>query len=147
MRNMSIKASGRGLGSSINVKTGAGGLRDVEFLVQGLQLCHARENHSLLQGNTLLALEALGEGGFLPLHTVEELKEDYLFLRKVEHYLQILEDRQIHTLPRDEKEIDFLARRISGLNQDRNDFLEELNACNRRIRSAYETYLVQPGQS
>ena len=117
----------------------------MEFLVQALQLCHAWENHSLLQGNTLLALETLGEGGFLPLGTVRELKEDYLFLRKVEHYLQILEDRQIHTLPKDEKEIDFLARRILGLNKDRSCFLEELNRCNKRIRSAYETYLVRFG--
>ena len=145
MRNMSIKSSRRSIDSSINVKTGTGGLRDVEFLVQALQLCHAWENHSLLQGNTLLALETLGEGGFLPLGTVRELKEDYLFLRKVEHYLQILEDRQIHTLPKDEKEIDFLARRILGLNKDRSCFLEELNRCNKRIRSAYETYLVRFG--
>jgi len=147
MRNMSIQASRRGIDSSINVKTGAGGLRDVEFLVQALQLRHARENYSLLQGNTLLALETLGEGGLLPLDTARELKEDYLFLRKVEHYLQILEDRQIHTLPRDEKEVDFLARRILGLNQDRSYFLEKINHCNRRIRSAYETYLVRSGQS
>jgi len=143
MREESIRSSARGLGSTINVKTGAGGLRDVEFLVQGLQLRHAHENHSLLQGNTLLALEALGEGGLLPMNTTEELKEDYLFLRKVEHYLQILEDRQIHTLPTDEKELDFLARRISGVDRDRSQFLEELNQRNKRIRNAYETYLVR----
>lgn len=142
MRDESIRASARGLGSTINIKTGAGGLRDVEFLVQGLQLVHAHENHSLLQGNTLLALEALGEGKFLPVKTVEELKRDYLFLRKVEHYLQILEDRQIHALPKDEKEVDFLARRILGVDRDRTHFLYELNQCNRRIRRAYETYLV-----
>jgi len=115
----------------------------VEFMVQGLQLSHAHRNQSILQGNTLLALEALGEGGFLPADTVDEVKQDYLFLRKVEHYLQILEDRQIHTLPKDEKEVDSLARRIFGVESDRTQFLEELEECNRRVRLAYETYLLR----
>ena len=146
LRHESVRASSRGLGSAINVKTGVGGLRDVEFLVQGLQLTYAHENHSLIQGNTLLALEALGEGRFLPMNTVEELKADYLFLRKVEHYLQILEDRQIHTLPKDEKEMDFLAKRILGIDRDRTHFLEEFELCNGRIRNAYETYLIRAKQ-
>ncbi len=142
MRHMSLRHSTSRLESPINVKTGIGGLRDVEFLVQGMQLFHAPDHPTLLQGNTLLALEALFEGGFLPETTFLELKEGYLFLRKTEHYLQIMEDLQVHALPKDPGELASLAKRVLGPDGDREAFLEKLNSCTGRIRSLYETYLL-----
>ncbi len=142
MRHMSVKhATGRP-DSTINVKTGIGGLRDVEFLVQGLQLFYASGRPALLQGNTLLALEALCESGFLPEPISQELKEDYLFLRKTEHCLQIMEDLQVHALPRNAGEVASLAKRVLGPSGDREVFLEKLNRCTGRIRTFYETYLL-----
>jgi glutamate-ammonia-ligase adenylyltransferase len=141
MRQMSLKHPAGRPGSPVNVKSGIGGLRDVEFLVQGLQLFHSPDHPALLQGNTLLALEALCEGGFLPEAIALELKEDYLFLRKIEHYLQIMEDLQVHALPKDPGETASLAKRVLGPGGDNEGFMEKLNGCTRRIRIGYETYL------
>ena len=63
MRREAVRATTRGIQRGTDVKSGFGGLRDVEFLVQGLQLIHAPENSMLLQGNTLLALDVLLRGG------------------------------------------------------------------------------------
>ena len=74
---------------------------------------------SLLEGNTLNALELLGKENVLPEPVALGLKEDYLFLRRVEHCLQILEDRQIHAIPKDKKELKALARRLLGAERKR----------------------------
>jgi [glutamine synthetase] adenylyltransferase / [glutamine synthetase]-adenylyl-L-tyrosine phosphorylase len=142
MRRMSVKHAAGRPDSPINVKEGIGGLRDVEFLVQGLQLFHSSSHPALLQGNTLLALEALCESGFLPESTSQELKEDYLFLRKTEHYMQIMEDLQVHALPTDAGEVTSLAKRVLGPGGDSEVFMEKLNGCTGRIRTIYETYLL-----
>jgi glutamate-ammonia-ligase adenylyltransferase len=130
-------------GATPDVKSGFGGLRDVEFLVQGLQLIHGKRIPSLLEGNTLNALELFGKENVLPEPVALGLKEDYLFLRRVEHCLQILEDRQIHAIPKDEKELRALARRILGANGNEDRFMEKLNGCLQRIHDAYTTYLIE----
>jgi glutamate-ammonia-ligase adenylyltransferase len=142
MRNSAIKAfsgTGRAL---LDVKSGLGGLRDVEFLVQGLQLVHCHEAPHLLESNTLLALGALSEGGILPVEVAEELMADYLFLRKVEHYLQILEDQQIHALPKGKEALTALAKRVHGVEGKGSLFMEEVRQCLGRIRENYTTYLL-----
>jgi [glutamine synthetase] adenylyltransferase / [glutamine synthetase]-adenylyl-L-tyrosine phosphorylase len=117
-------------------------LRDVEFLVQGLQLIHGARIPSLLEGNTLNALELLGKENVLPEPVALGLKEDYLFLRRVEHCLQILEDRQIHAIPKDKKELKALARRLLGADGNEDRFMERLNGCLKRIHEAYASYLI-----
>ena len=111
-------------------------------MVQGLQLIHAAEKHMLLEGNTLLSMELLAEAGILHAPVVEELREDYLFLRRTEHYLQLLEDRQVHSLPRDKKELNVLAKRMLGAEAHTEQFMDRLNDCLSRIRSSYEIYLL-----
>ena len=127
----------------MDVKSGAGGIRDVEFLVQALQLVHAPDQPDLLTGNTLEALSALRRGGFLPEETTLQLEQDYLLLRRVEHHLQIYEDRQTHTLPRDPEELEALAKRIEGPGGSASRFLERMGACSERVRGAYTRYLLQ----
>ncbi|MBW2107480.1 MAG: glutamate-ammonia-ligase adenylyltransferase, partial [Deltaproteobacteria bacterium] len=83
-----------------DVKAGIGGLRDVEFLVQGLQLIHGPNHPDVFTANTLAGLERLKEAGILPETVADRLSDDYVFLRRVEHCLQIMEDRQVHTLPK-----------------------------------------------
>jgi glutamate-ammonia-ligase adenylyltransferase len=146
MRNGAIKTysgTGRPL---LDIKSGLGGLRDVEFLVQGLQLIHSHEAPHLLESNTLLSLGALSEGGILPVRVAEALVEDYLFLRKVEHYLQILEDQQIHALPKGKAAITALAKRIHGTEGKGSLFMDEVRQCLGRIREHYTTYLLHGTQ-
>ncbi len=140
MRFMGVKTHS---GATPDVKSGVGGLRDVEFLVQGLQLIHGGRIPSLLEGNTLNALELLGKENVLPEPVALALKEDYLFLRRVEHYLQVLEDRQIHAIPKDKRELKALARRLLGTEGNEDRFMEELNGCLQRIHEAYTAYLVE----
>ena len=129
-------------GAPTDVKRGTGGLRDVEFLVQGLQLIHAPENPVLLEGNTLAALGLLREARILEPGLVEQLQQDYLFLRRVEHYLQILDDRQIHALPREPEEMTALAKRVLGVESGPELFMAELADCLARVRSAYNEELI-----
>jgi glutamate-ammonia-ligase adenylyltransferase len=125
--------------SGRNIKLGSGGIRDVEFLVQGLQLIHAGED--LLSGNTLTALTALRERGILTPVEAETLRRDYLFLRRIEHYLQIFEDRQTHTLPRGSQELQALSRRMLGPEVGATQFLERVSACMERIEATYQSFM------
>ncbi len=126
-----------------NIKTGIGGIRDVEFMVQGLQLIHAADHPSLLTGNTLNALAALSRVGIVPEELAGRLADDYIFLRKVEHYLQILEDQQTHVLPRDRDELGALARRMLGSDCSVEQFNRRLDQCRQRVREAYLRYLLE----
>jgi glutamate-ammonia-ligase adenylyltransferase len=129
----------------IDVKSGVGGLRDVEFLVQGLQLLHAPDQAELLQGNTLIALERLEQAEIISPDLSNQLREDYLFLRRVEHFLQILEDRQIHALPKDPAELDALAKRMLGIESNGSRLMEEVENCSKRVRKAYIEHLLEEG--
>lgn len=126
-----------------DVKTGIGGIRDIEFLVQGLQLIHAHRHPELLQVSTLNALLALANAGILPVETAQLLCEDYLYLRRVEHYLQILEDRQIHTLPTNLSELTALARRVQGPDASGASFARELETRLKRVRELFLKYLPE----
>ncbi|MFQ5698085.1 MAG: hypothetical protein ACE5IL_07345 [Myxococcota bacterium] len=78
---------------------GPGGIRDVEFLVQSLQLLHGGREPRLRTGGLLSALEGLESGAFLPRGVAEDLRAAYLWLRRAEHALQWIEERQTHRLP------------------------------------------------
>jgi len=82
-----------------NVKLGYGGIREIEFTVQTLQLLHGARHAFLQERSTLKALAALAELEMLDHSAVETLREAYVFLRAVEHRLQIVDERQTHTLP------------------------------------------------
>jgi glutamate-ammonia-ligase adenylyltransferase len=126
------------------VKSGSGGLRDIEFLVQGLQLLHAVEHPELVEGNTLKALEALHQARLLSDSASAQLSEDYIFLRRVEHYLQILEDQQIHALPEDASALGALAKRMLGVTAGAEEFLRRLQECQERVRRTYSAWLELP---
>lgn len=143
MRQASVRKAGRSLSGGQDVKNGEGGIRDVEFLVQGLQLIHGPERPELLTGNTLEGLGALEEARLLPEAVRAQLEEDYLLLRRVEHFLQILEGRQTHALPKDPAERKALARRLFGREGDEKRLAEELKACMLRVRKAYTSYLLE----
>jgi glutamate-ammonia-ligase adenylyltransferase len=141
LRDQAVRQAGRSHLHGVNVKAGVGGIRDIEFLLQGLQLIHGAEHPSIVTGNTLAGLEALGTAGILPNHVVETLKDDYVHLRRVEHLLQIYGDRQIHALPKDEAECRHLARRLGE--EDAGTFSEQLAQRMERVRTYFTTYLLE----
>ena len=140
LRREALRGLSRSILSTTDIKTGLGGLRDVEFLAQGLQLVHAHEKPGLLCGGTLPALKALGEAGILPAETVEQLSGDYLFLRRVEHFLQIYEDRQTHSLPRDPSQLRALARLMLGSGATAEQLLAKLGKRFERIQAEYRRF-------
>jgi glutamate-ammonia-ligase adenylyltransferase len=85
-----------------NVKLGTGGIREIEFLAQTLQLVWGGREPGLRDARTLVALQLLVKAGHLPRRTAGELGSAYRFLRRVEHRLQMVADRQTHSLPESE---------------------------------------------
>jgi glutamate-ammonia-ligase adenylyltransferase len=98
-----------------DVKTGRGGIRDIEYTVQFLQLLNGGDLPAVRQRNTLLALEALEIAGCLIPQETYILADAYRFLRKTEHRLQLLFDLQTHKLPAGTDELRKLARRMGYL--------------------------------
>jgi glutamate-ammonia-ligase adenylyltransferase len=94
------------------VKTGHGGIRDIEFAIQFLQLLNAGDLPEVRQRNTLLAMQALERVGCITAQEFHFLDDAYRFLRKVEHRLQLLFDMQTHRLPDGHEELHKLARRM-----------------------------------
>ncbi|MFF4544097.1 bifunctional [glutamine synthetase] adenylyltransferase/[glutamine synthetase]-adenylyl-L-tyrosine phosphorylase [Streptomyces sp. NPDC001435] len=99
------------------LKLGPGGLRDVEFAVQLLQLVHARSDASLRSGTTLDALRALAEGGYVGRGDAVQLDEAYRFLRSMEHRIQLYRLRRTHLVPEEEADLRRLGRSL-GLRAD-----------------------------
>ena len=94
------------------LKLGTGGLRDVEFAVQLLQLVHGRNDESLHVASTIDALAALGSGGYIGRDDAANLTASYEFLRLLEHRLQLQRLKRTHMLP-DEDDVEamrWLAR-------------------------------------
>jgi glutamate-ammonia-ligase adenylyltransferase len=97
----------------IDVKLAPGGIRDIEFLAQCLQRLHGGREPWVRQGGTMLALARLRQKDLLSAGEYADLAAAYEFLRKVEHHLQVVEDRQTHALPSRPDELEVLARRLT----------------------------------
>ncbi|WP_411078726.1 bifunctional [glutamine synthetase] adenylyltransferase/[glutamine synthetase]-adenylyl-L-tyrosine phosphorylase [Streptomyces sp. cmx-18-6] len=126
------------------LKLGPGGLRDVEFAVQLLQLVHGRSDASLHSGTTLEALRALAEGGYVGRADAAQLDEAYRFLRSMEHRIQLYRLRRTHLVPEDEADLRRLGRSL-GM---RTDPVTELNKAWRRhasvVRRLHEKIFYRP---
>jgi glutamate-ammonia-ligase adenylyltransferase len=92
-----------------NIKLGRGGIREIEFFAQTQQLILGGRNPNLRPRGTLEALAALCERDLIAEQTEEQLHEAYLFFRHVEHRLQMIEDQQTHTLPKNQEELTHIA--------------------------------------
>jgi len=102
-------------GDERDVKTGHGGIRDIEFVIQFLQLLNGGELSEIRTGNTLLAIDRLEKAGCLTMEERAMLEENYVMLRKLEHRLQIMFDLQTHTMPDSNEEMRKLAIRMGYL--------------------------------
>ncbi|HYV36595.1 MAG TPA: bifunctional [glutamate--ammonia ligase]-adenylyl-L-tyrosine phosphorylase/[glutamate--ammonia-ligase] adenylyltransferase, partial [Gemmataceae bacterium] len=103
--------------SGTEVKTGIGGIRDVEFAIQFLQLLNGGDLPEVRQKNTLRAMQALAQVGCLTEQEYGILQDTYRFLRRVEHRLQLMCDLQTHRLPDSHEELRKLAQRMGFTDQ------------------------------
>ncbi|SDJ12734.1 glutamate-ammonia-ligase adenylyltransferase [Frankineae bacterium MT45] len=130
------------------LKLGPGGLRDVEFAVQLLQLVHGRSDESLHVAATLPALRALRDGGFVGVDDAVSLDAAYRFLRAAEHALQLRRLRRTHTLPDDEQAMGVLARTMGFRPDARGDARAVWNAewslHVREVRRLHEKLFYRP---
>nr|WP_042194134.1 bifunctional [glutamine synthetase] adenylyltransferase/[glutamine synthetase]-adenylyl-L-tyrosine phosphorylase [Kibdelosporangium sp. MJ126-NF4] len=132
------------------LKLGRGGLRDVEFAVQLLQLVHGRSDDTLRLGSTTVALAALGAGGYVGRADAAGLGESYRFLRTLEHRLQLQKLRRTHLFPDENAILDlrWLAR-ATGLRPDRGRaeeqvLLSEFRRHANRVRRLHEKLFYRP---
>ncbi|MGH9025462.1 MAG: bifunctional [glutamine synthetase] adenylyltransferase/[glutamine synthetase]-adenylyl-L-tyrosine phosphorylase [Acidimicrobiia bacterium] len=130
------------------LKRGRGGIRDVEFSVQLLQLVHGRRDESVRSPTTLDALQALATGGYIEEQDAARLTRAYTFLRTVEHRLQLYDEQQTHTLPLDDGARTRLARvlgyRDSGGTTSRERFEADHRAHQGSVRAIHERLFFAP---
>ena len=135
-------------GGDRQVKLGPGGLRDIEFAVQLLQLVHGRHDPALRSGSTLVALDRLTAAGFVGRADAAQLAEAYRFLRLVEHRLQLASERRTHTIPAGEEARRWLARTLGYRDGPEADALERFEADRRRhagaVRGLHEKLFYRP---
>lgn len=135
-----LHQSGRDWGE---VKFGEGSIRDIEFVVQFLQLIHGGRQPELRTGSTLEALRRLNAYGLLPPEDLRALREGYLFLRAVEHHLQLMHYRQATSLPSGREAQRDLARRLGFSGEDpASPFLAHYEEHTAAIRSTYLKYVA-----
>ncbi len=99
-----IQQEVRRKGMSENIKLGAGGIREVEFIAQAFQLIHGGRDLSLQQRSLFAVLNTLRDQGYLPAAVTDELRDGYAFLRYAEHALQAIDDRQTQMLPDNDRD-------------------------------------------
>ena len=151
LRSMKARAEGevgkRGLHGR-EIKLGHGGIRDVEFAVQLLQLVHGPADPALRIKATLPALAELSRAGYVAGEDAAELSLAYTFLRTVEHRLQLVEEAQVHTVPADATEADQLARvigfRAGRTGEARQRFAEVLARHQASVRAIHERLYFRP---
>ncbi len=126
------------------VKLGAGSIRDIEFLVQSLQLIHGGEDPRIVRANTLDSLVMLAEFGLIPALWYRQLRSGYVFLRTVEHSLQLLHNQQTHELPADQHQLEWLANRLDY--PDAFTFMQRYEEHRVAVRTIFEQCLTgHPG--
>ncbi|HOJ33680.1 MAG TPA: bifunctional [glutamate--ammonia ligase]-adenylyl-L-tyrosine phosphorylase/[glutamate--ammonia-ligase] adenylyltransferase [Candidatus Hydrogenedentes bacterium] len=129
--------------TDLEVKRGRGGIRDIEFTVQMLQLLNGGRFPEIRERSTLGALRALGFSGLLSALEADVLATNYVFLRTVEHRLQLKEGLQTHTLPREPSELSGLSLRLGY--KDADSFLRDYRERTETNRKILERFLVAEG--
>lgn len=126
------------------LKLGPGGLRDIEFAVQLLQLVHGRTDRSLRAPDTLSALQALTTGGYVGRDDGASLDAAYRFLRTLEHRLQLRRLRRTHVLPTESAELRLLGRSLGFTHDPETELVEEWRRHAREVRRLHEKLFYRP---
>ncbi|TQL67938.1 glutamate-ammonia-ligase adenylyltransferase [Nocardioides albertanoniae] len=126
------------------LKLGAGGLRDVEFAVQLLQLVHGRADTGIREPTTLSALAALTRSGYVGREDGEAMHEAYAFLRRMEHRLQLYRLQRTHVVPDDEESLRWLARALGYLRDPVARLQKEWSHQRIEVRRLHEKLFYRP---
>jgi glutamate-ammonia-ligase adenylyltransferase len=134
--------------TSRELKRGRGGIRDIEFSVQLLQLVHGRSDPALRLPATLDALAELAAAGYVAPADADAFAQAYTFLRVVEHRLQLVEEQQVHALPANPRAVDQIARTMGYRDDERSTalgrFEEDLVRHQAVARSIHERLFFRP---
>ena len=126
------------------LKLGPGGLRDVEFSVQLLQLVHGRTDETLRSGTTLEALAALSSGGYVGRDDAAVLDESYRLLRTLEHRIQLFRLRRTHLMPTDDADLRRLGRAVGHRRDAAREVVAQWQAQAREVRRIHERLFYRP---
>jgi glutamate-ammonia-ligase adenylyltransferase len=144
------KMADRGHGQR-NVKLGIGGIREIEFFVQTIQVLAGRKVPVLLDRSTLGSLDRLARRKLLSIKERDALTAAYLFLRDVEHKLQMVHDLQTHSLPAETDELERCAIRMGYGAEDRKKAIECFQADHQRhtemVHRTFQSFFVEPKTS
>jgi glutamate-ammonia-ligase adenylyltransferase len=136
---------------SRNVKLGTGGIREIEFIVQSIQLLGARRIPAIWQRGTRASLERFREAGLLTRSESDTLAGAYVFLRDVEHKLQMVHDLQTHALPEDPQELTRCAVRLGYDAANRSEgmtrFLADHRSHTEYVNGLFRMLFLHPEQS
>jgi glutamate-ammonia-ligase adenylyltransferase len=134
--------------AGFNVKLGRGGIREIEFIAQALQLAHGGRDDWLRVSHTLISLGRLADRGFISEQERTDLSEAYYFLRTLEHRLQMEQGLQTHTVPEAAASRELLARRMSFVGADGVEgFLRALRIQTGNVRRAYDRLFGKIGEA
>ncbi|OSZ71352.1 bifunctional [glutamate--ammonia ligase]-adenylyl-L-tyrosine phosphorylase/[glutamate--ammonia-ligase] adenylyltransferase [Hydrogenophaga sp. IBVHS1] len=142
IRDHAAKRAAGNPGRSNDVKLSRGGIREIEFTVQLLQVVRGGQFPELRTRPTLDALQRLCKAGLMPQATAEALAQAYQFLRRVEHRIQYLDDQQTHVMPTQDDDLAWLAATLDY--PDVCAFLHALDAHRELVAQEFDTLLGGP---
>lgn len=118
LRNKMLESIGSPEKQAVNFKNGYGGIRDIEFFVQAVQMLYGKQYPEIKLAGTLVSLQRMYESHLLHSKDYETLTRSYKFLRRLEHRLQMVNEQQVYELPEGEDDRDRLARSMSEANYE-----------------------------
>lgn len=127
--------------SEQNIKLSRGGIRDIEFPLQALQLLNGGKYPALQTGNSLIAIDALSKFDLLKKDETQFLTNAYVFFRKIEHFLQLMNDAQTHTIPESGEILEKLSAFLEFKNEK--EFERELAETKRKVHDFYRSVMQE----
>ncbi|MEZ6052232.1 MAG: glutamine synthetase adenylyltransferase [Planctomycetaceae bacterium] len=124
-----------------DVKSGHGSIRDVEFVTQGLQLIYGASQPLVRSTTTLDGLVRLADMGLIQADEYRRLSTGYVFLRTIEHAMQLMHNKPMHRLPQDRRELSYLARRLDFPGPE--ELVSHYEQHCREIRAIFDKYMVE----
>jgi len=128
-----------------NIKLIPGGIRDIEFTVQALQLLNGGKDDSIKTGNTLTALEKLNRVKLLTNNETKTLQDAYIFYRRIEHFLQLMNNTQTHTIPESGEIAEKLSHYLGF--KSLSVFKEKMKKYRKQVRDIYNSIMGESKKS
>ncbi len=128
-----------------DVKLGIGGIREVEFITQAFQLIYGGRCPELAETNTLICLDKLARLKLMPQKVIDELKQGYIFLRRVEHWIQLDRNRQSSKIPKSDSDRQRLSRALGFATTE--EFFDHLNIHTKKIHTHFKELFHETSKS